>query len=185
MTGTFIQRAAYRVRQFGWAVAAWWRRPSVAELEAARSVLPEAGWRVFSEMPAVDQTHALKVWADLRAAGYDDPALAQAALLHDAAKRSGGVTLLHRVAVVLIKAFAPERWNQLRALPEPPRRSLLYPLWAHANHPLTGARLAEQAGCHPQAVELIRWHQDPLPPAAQRTAQDRLLAALQKADDDN
>jgi len=185
MTETFLQRAAYRVRQFGWAVAAWWQRPATDELEAARRVLPEGGWRVFTAMPAADQTHALKVWADLRGAGYDDPALAQAALLHDAAKRPGGVTLIHRVAVVLIKAFAPGRWSKLKAQPEPPRRSLLYPLWAHANHPLTGARLAGQVGCHPQAVDLIRRHQDPLPPAAQWTAQDRLLAALQKADDDN
>lgn len=185
MTETFFQRAAYRVRQFGWAVTAQWQRPTADELEAAASVLPEAGWRVFTEMPAADQTHALKVWADLRAAGYDDPALAQAALLHDAAKRSGGVTLIHRVAVVLIKAFAPGQWTKLKAQPEPPRRSLRYPLWAHANHPLTGAQLAAEAGCCAEAVELIRRHQDPLPSAGQRTEQDRLLAALQKADDDN
>jgi hypothetical protein len=38
---------------------------------------------------------------------------------------------------------------------------------------------------HAEAVELIRRHQESLPPKTQRTEQDRLLAALQKADDDN
>jgi hypothetical protein len=136
-------------------------------------------------MPVVDQNHALKVLKDLRSAGYDDRALAQAALLHDAAKRAGGVTLFHRVAVVLIKAFAPRRWERLKTRPEPKRRSLVYPLWAHANHSATGARLAASAGCLPDAVDLIRRHQDPLPPAGERSRQDALLAALQKADDDN
>jgi hypothetical protein len=186
MTGeTFLQRAAYRVKQFGWAAGAWWRRPNPQQVEAAHRYLPEGGWPIFQRMPAVDQTHALKVLAAVHAAGFNDPALAQAALLHDAAKWQGGVTLTHRVAVVLIKAFAPARWEQLKAASEPPRRSLIYPLWAHANHPTTGARLAESAGCLPEAVDLILHHQDQLPPEDQRSERDALLAALQKADDDN
>ncbi len=136
-------------------------------------------------MPRSDQVHALKVWAALRGAGYDDPALAQAALLHDAAKHLGGVTLFHRVAVVLIKAFAPGAWQRIKQSPEPPRRSLRYPLWAHANHPTTGARLAADAGCVAQAVSLIRRHQDAVPPGVDHTREDDLLFALQRADDDN
>ena len=184
MGGAF-RRWTYRVKQFAWAVSAQWRKPTPAALNAARVTLPDAGWRMFRQMPAADQTHALKVLADLRSAGYDDRALAQAALLHDVAKRSGGVTLLHRVAVVLLKAFAPRTWMRIKARPEPARNSLVYPLWAHANHPATGAAQAAAAGCLPDAVDLIRRHQDPLPPADQRPPQDARLAALQKADDDN
>lgn len=186
MADTFFQRATYRVKQFAWAVAAWWDRPTQEQLASAHRWLPESCWLIFLRMPAVDQTHALKVLEAVQAAGFSDPALAQAALLHDAAKRLGGVTLFHRVAVVLIKAFARERWERLKTAAAPSRNNaLLYPLWAHANHPLTGAQLAAECGCCAEAVELIRRHQDPLPPDAQRTEQDRLLAALQKADDDN
>jgi hypothetical protein len=185
MAVTFTGRVAYRVKQFAWAVAAWWDKPNAQQLELARPWLPEAGWLIFQRMPPVDQTHALKVLDAVQTAGYGDPALAQAALLHDAAKRMGGVTIAHRVAVVLIKALAPTRWERLKAGPAPAQASPLYPLWAHANHPLTGAGLAQQAGCFAEAVELIRRHQDPLPPESRRTRQDELLAALQKADDDN
>jgi hypothetical protein len=178
-------RAWYRVKQFGWAVAASWRKPAPQELDVAHRYLPEAGWLVFLRMPAVDQAHALKVLEAVRATGYDDLALAQAALLHDAAKRLGGVTIMHRVAVVLIKAFARGQWERLKVRPAPAQGNPLYPLWAHANHPLTGAQLAGQVGCCDEAVDLIRRHQDPLPPPDKRTEQDVLLAALQKADDDN
>ena len=185
MAATFSRRAAYRVRQFVWALTAWWDRPTAEQLEAARRWLPEAGGLIFLRMPAVDQTHALKVLQAVQAAGFREPALAQAALLHDAAKRLGGVTLFHRVAVVLIKAFAPGQWERLKTRPAPSRRNLLYPLWAHANHPRTGAQLAAEAGCSADAVELIRRHQDPLPPEPHGAELDRLLAALQKADDDH
>ena len=97
----------------------------------------------------------------------------------------GGVTLFHRVAVVLIKAFAPGAWKRLKSAPEPRRRDLRYPLWAHANHPATGAQLAAGVGCLPRAVSLIRRHQESLPQSAARSQEDTLLLALQRADDDN
>jgi hypothetical protein len=117
--------------------------------------------------------------------GDDDPSLAQAALLHDVAKHLGGVTLLHRVAVVLIKALAPAAWQRLKTSPEPSRRNLRYPLWAHANHPATSAQLAATAGCKPLAVSLIRRHQETLLPVTSRSGEDALLLVLQRADDDN
>jgi hypothetical protein len=181
----FWKRAAYRVRQFRQALQARWRGPDERELAQARRVLPDRGWRLFRGMPRSDQVHATKVWAALKAGGLDDPGLAQAALLHDVAKHLGGVTLLHRVAVVLIKAFAPGAWRRLKTAPEPARRNLLYPLWAHANHPATSARLAADAGCRPEAVSLIRRHQDNVPPSETHTREDALLLALQRADDDN
>lgn len=178
-------RPAYRVRQFGQALRSHWRGPDAQALDDARQILPDAGWRLFQDMPRSDQVHALKVWAAVRALGLDEPALAQAALLHDVAKHLGGVTLLHRVAVVLIKAFAPGAWHRLKTSPQPARRDLRYPLWAHANHPATGAQLAADAGCLPLAVTLIRRHQDSVQASQPRLHEDALLLALQKADDDN
>jgi hypothetical protein len=185
MAAGFGKRAAYRVRQFGQALQARCRGPDERELALARRALPDRGWRLFRDMPRSDQVHAIKVWTAIKAAGQDDPALAQAALLHDVAKHLGGVTLLHRVLVVLIKAFAPAAWRRLKASPEPSRRNLRYPLWAHANHPATSARLAADAGCRPGAVDLIRRHQDSMLPGETHTREDALLLALQRADDDN
>ncbi len=185
MKAGFAQRAVYRVRQFVQAVRARWRGLDERELNQARRALPDAGWRLFRGMPKSDQVHSLKVWAALKAAGYDDAALAQAALLHDVAKHLGGVKLFHRVAVVLLKAFAPQVWKRLKAAPEPARRDLRYPLWAHANHPATGARIAASAGCLPQAVSLIRRHQEHLATGVSMSNEDALLLALQRADDDN
>jgi hypothetical protein len=185
MTAEFGRRAAYRIRQFGQALHARWRGPDSRDLAQVRRVLPGAGWRLFREMPRSDQVHALKVWAAVQLAGVEDLAVAQAALLHDVSKHLGGVTLLHRVAVVLIKAFAPAAWQRLKTSPEPSRRSLGYPLWAHANHPATSARLAATAGCKPLAVNLIRRHQETLPRAETPSSEDGLLLVLQRADDDN
>lgn len=185
MSAGFVKRAVYRVRQFAQAVRSRWDGPDQRELAQARRALPDAGWRLFRGMPRADQVHALKVWTAVKAAGLDDPALAQAALLHDVAKHLGGVTLFHRVAVVLIKAFAPGVWRRLKNSPAPPRRDLRYPLWTHANHPATSAQLAAQIGCAPLAVSLIRRHQEALPVSAPQSHEDRLLLALQRADDDN
>lgn len=185
MAAGLWKRAAYRVRQFGQALKARWCGPDEFELAEMRRVLPDAGWRLFRSMPRSDQVHAIKVWTAIKAAGLDDPALAQAALLHDVAKHIGGVTLLHKVAVVLIKAFAPAAWRRLKTAPEPSRRSFCYPLWAHANHPETSARLAAGAGCLQEAVSLIRRHQESVPSGEMQTREDSLLLALQRADDDN
>jgi len=179
------RRAAYRVQQFGRALLATMRGPDQAELVEARRWLPPPSWQLFAEMPRAEQRHALNVWRSLKSAGHEHPALAQAALLHDVAKYRGGVTLFHRVAVVLIKAFAPRTWQGLKELAEPPRTDLRYPLWAHANHPAGSAALAAAAGCSPEAVDLIRRHQEVLAPSQSHTPAETLLAALQAADDEN
>ncbi len=185
MSAALSRRAAYRVQQFGRALLAAWRGPNQEELEQARRLLPQAGWQLFAKMPRAEQKHALNVWRSLKSAGYEQPELAQAALLHDAAKYRGGVTLFHRVVVVLIKAFARRTWQHLKVLAEPLRTDLRYPLWAHANHPAGSAALAAAAGCSPQAVDLIRRHQEVLATSPSHTPAQTLLAALQAADDDN
>jgi len=132
----------------------------------------------------------------------------QAALLHDAAKSSGGVTLFHRVAVVLLKVARPDWAARLAQAPAPARSDLQYPFWVLANHPHLGAEMAAAAGCDALAVTLIRRHQETgggaeeqgsrgtgersgasisqsQGPAPGQPLVYRLLAALQAADDDN
>lgn len=180
-----IARIGYRVRQFLRALTASLRPLTAADLAEARAHLPQVAWPIFAAMSHADQRHSLGVARALRAAGHDHPALLQAALLHDGAKRAAGVQLWHRVATVLLKAFAPATLAHGAAWPAPARRSWCYPLWAYVNHPRLGAELAAAAGCDPLAVALIARHQErgtafPGDPLAQK-----LLTALQAADDDN
>jgi len=203
---TWLRRVVYRVRQFVSAVVAYVRPLAADERAQARAWLPESAWPLFDAMPRNDQRHSLNVLRSLRAADHDDPALLQAALLHDVAKSAGGVTLFHRVAVVLLKIARPDWAARMAQTQAPACGSLRYPFWAHANHPRLGAEMAAAAGCDPLAVALIRRHQEmgrgaremgrrgdgerhgastPELQNSGQTSADRLLAALQAADDDN
>jgi hypothetical protein len=180
-----IRRAPYRVWQFVRAVQAHLTPLSEAERAETQAILPERAWSLFDVMPASDRRHSLSVLHALQAKGYDDPALLQAALLHDCAKHEGGIRLWHRVAIVLVKAFQPEwpaRWENV---PPPQRGGWRYPFWVHANHPALGAELAAAAGCDPMAVALVRRHQERPSKTAGDSLTGRLVAALQAADDDN
>ncbi len=184
------RRAAYRVRQFFRAVGACLAPLDEAERAEVYAVLPERARPLFDAMPRNDQRHGLEVLRALRLRGYGEAAaqpmaaLLQAALLHDAAKAEGGITLLHRVAIVLLKAFRPHWLAGWRGRAAPPHGDLRYPFWMHVNHPALGAQLAAEAGCPPQTVNLIRRHQDPIVATGERSG-DNDLAALQAADDDN
>ena len=159
--------------------------------------------RLFGRMSPNDQRHALAVAHTLQRAGYDQPALLQAALLHDVAK-SMGQPILHRVLIVLLKAFWPAGLQRLSepvsTLPGTGQQMasegssfILHPSaftnWRrpfviHAQHPAIGAAWTEEAGCEPLAVRLIARHQETLKgePAGE---EEKLLAALQWADDLN
>ncbi|MCU0502730.1 MAG: hypothetical protein MUC51_13375 [Anaerolineae bacterium] len=161
------RRPLYRSRQFFQALGAGLSPLTLEERDLAGEHLPRSARDLFDAMSRADQRHSLKVAAALHAAGYDHPALLQAALLHDCAKREGGVRLWHR------------------AQPAPARADWRYPMWAHLHHPERGAELAAAAGCDPLAVTLIGRHQEPSAAHAGDPSLDELLAALQAADDDN
>jgi len=186
---TWLHRAVYRVRQFGSALATRGRPLAEVERVEVRAWLPTAAWPLFDAMPRNDQHHSLNVLCALRASGHAEPALMQAALLHDVAKSTGGVTLFHRIAVVLLKTGRTDWAARLTQTPAPTRGALCYPFWVHANHPGLGAGMAAAAGCDPLAVTLIRRHQETerstLNVGTLNVPTDRLLAALQAADDDN
>ncbi len=177
-----LRRAAYRVGQFLRVLAASARPLTPEERARARSHLPPTAWPLFAAMSRADQRHGLAVLAALQAVGQVDPALAQAALLHDCAKRAGGVRIWHRVAKVLLKAFCPTLLRRWTADPAPRPGMWRYGLWAYVHHPALGAELAAAAGCDPMAVALIRWHEERAGVAAPAIV--ARLQALQAADDD-
>jgi len=177
-------RPRYRVHQFLQAAAAWLTPPSAVELATARCCLPAAAWEMFRALPRSDQHHGLQVLRALTAAGHRHVALCQAALLHDCAKHAGGLRLWHWAAVVLLAAVRPAYLAGLAGAAEPSAGDWRRPFWVHANHAQQGAELAAAAGCDPCAVELIRRHQDRPAPTGDPSF-DKLLAALQAADDDH
>lgn len=171
------KRVRYRVEQFFRALTA---RVSDEEVRrATRALTPEAR-SLFRRQATQDQRHALAVYHALRQAGHEDPHLLAAALLHDAGKAAARLSVVHRSIIVLLGRFAPSLLTRLsQGEPEGCNR----PFVIHARHSEIGARWAEEAGCSPLAVALIRRHEEG--PADGLTEEDRLLAALQAADDAN
>lgn len=191
--------ALYRSYQFFAALKAYlpaWagglsRQLAAEDRDLLHAILPaEPQQRLFARMSANDQRHGLAVARTLQQAGYRQPALLQAALLHDVAK-SLGQPILHRVLIVLLEAFWPAALTRLSGERETPtpqmaqveawlaETSLLRrPFMIHAYHPVIGAAWAEAAGCEAVAVELILRHQE-------KIKDEPLLAALQWADNLN
>jgi len=173
-----FSQARYRTEQFFAAL-----RPVVSadDLRLASRVLGDSSpaMALFLQMSRTDQQHALAVLRTLLGWGVDDPALQQAALLHDVGK-SLGQPLPHRVIIVLLGKFLPGALNRLANAP------LTCPTWrrpfvVHARHPQIGAELAAAAGCNPSVVTLIRTHQQP-PATAPSTSLETLHRYLYQAD---
>jgi hypothetical protein len=141
---------AYRVRQF---VDAFMVRASEEEESEVRRLLSGPQWELFQGMRAPAQRHALKVYRALRDKGWQDRELLVAALLHDVGK--GRVTLLHRVAIVLLEAFWPALLGWLASSSTGRWRLGFH---QHMHHAERGAQLAQEAGSSPQTVALIRAH---------------------------
>ena len=167
----------YRARQFFQALTA---RVSDEELrEVAQALHPEA-LSLFRSMAIQDQRHGLDVYHALYQQGRRNPHLLAAALLHDSGKAAAPLPPWQRAVILLLERFAP------RLLARLSRGRLCgwrRPFVVHAWHPEIGAHLAEEAGCTPLTVALIRRHQ--AHPESYRTEEDNLLAALQAADDVN
>jgi hypothetical protein len=139
----------HRVGQF---VAHVRARVTPDEERWVSSVLPSDAVALFAAMPVADRRHALDVADRLLAAGRDDRDLLAAALLHDAAK-GHRMRLWHRVAGVLLEAFAP---SLLRRLGDPDPTSWRHPFHLYLHHGPMSAELAELAGCSPRVAAFIR-----------------------------
>jgi putative nucleotidyltransferase with HDIG domain len=169
-------RLRYRAGQFWHAVTA--PREGV-ETRALQPYLSPAQIVLFRRLQPFEQIHALQVLNRLKEAGLDDPDLLTAALLHDIGKILSPLSIWERVEIVLSQRLFPravQEWGNGQA------RGLRHPFVVAEHHPAWGAGLAAQAGASAQVVSLINRHHDALvqPPAS---ATDRLLAALQHADD--
>jgi len=139
---------------------------------------------LFRRMSAAEQAHALAVLRTLQveqATGVET-ALVQAALLHDVGKTGGRIRLWHRVARVLSQALHPA-WLDRLALDEP--RSWRYPFFVLLHHAERGADLSAEAGADAVAVALIRAHHTEPARSGLDAAGQALLAALERADEQN
>ncbi len=175
----------YRVGQFLRALTA---RVSEDEVEQAIRILTPEARALFRCQAAQDQRHALVVYHALRQAGHTNPQLLAAALLHDVGKAAARLPAWQRAVIVLLEHFAPCLLARL-SQGEPRGCALSLskgwsrPFVVHARHPEVGSRWAQEAGCTPLTVALIRRHQDGL--TGRQTEEDQLLAALQAADNLN
>ena len=129
------------------------------ERDAVAAWLSPAQLAVFDAMHVADRRHGLDVVWALRAGGVDDPEVLLAGLLHDAGKGHTGLVarIVHSLGQARM-AWVDRAVGRLPAM----RRSLDL-LRDHAE---TSARLAEEAGCSPRTVELIRWQDAPRDPEA-------------------
>jgi hypothetical protein len=195
-----MHSALYRVYQFFVALKAYlppWAggvsgQTTIEDETWLRTILStQAQQQLFARMAPNDQRHGLAVARTLQQAGHGQPALLQAALLHDVAK-SLGQPIPHRVLIVLLEVFWPAGLSRLAGQVEGQgpqmsqveaqlrRQSWRRPFVIHAYHPLIGAAWAEAAGCEAGAVTLIRKHQEKL--EGRLAPEQDLLALLQWAD---
>ena len=161
--------STHRIGQF---VAHVRARVAAAEEADARRILGPEAWPLFAAMPVADRRHALDVVGRLRTAGWEDPDLLRAALLHDAAK-GHRMRLWHRVAGVLLEAVAP---RLLARLASDDWRSWRHPFHLYLHHERLSADLAEAAGCSSRTVAFLRG-------TASGPGDVQLAHALEMADD--
>jgi hypothetical protein len=174
-----VNQVIYRARQFFDSLMV---RLDGDELCQAQAYLLPAAWLLFQRMSAADQRHSLAVMRALQRAGFAQPPLLTAALLHDVGKGAARLTPIHRILVVLLDRFWPAAMDWLACEGETSTRSAWrWPFIVQRRHAELGARWAAQAGCDAVSVALIRRHHEPLetPP---RDEVEQLLAWLQQAD---
>lgn len=178
---SFPVRAFWRMRQFVRGVSA---HVNADEMLVVSRILPKAALCRFCQMPLDAQRHSLDVLYTLQRAGYDDPDLSTAALLHDVGKVAGDVAGIAlspwlRGPLVLLDALAPAKMNELAS--DNPASGWRYLLHVHHSHPAIGAAWAEEDGCSELACWLIANHQiAPHHPAT--THRDELHTLLYWAD---
>jgi len=172
-------RTGYRARQFWQALRS---APGATDHKLVNQVLSPALAALFYQMQPSEQAHSVRVLRSLLSQGETSHDLQVAALLHDAGKARCPLRLWERVEIVLAQALFPRqvaRWGE--GDPQGWRR----PFVAARRHPEWGAQMAAEAGASPLTANLIRRHQDLLPPDPTHLPEDTFLLRLQQFDDHN
>lgn len=177
-------RIFWRIRQFVRGVMA---HVDASEMLVVARYLPKAALCRFCHMPLDGQRHSLNLLYTLQQAGWDDPDLAAAALLHDVGKVAGndaGIPLSPwlRGPLVLLEALAPGKVADLATAD--PAAGWRYLLHIHREHPAIGAAWAAEDGCSELTCWLIAHHQDK-PNDKPTQKREELLSLLQWADSRN
>lgn len=149
---------------------------------AARYLTP-AQIALFRRLRRGEQLHSLNVLRGvLLQADETPPALAVAALLHDAGKSRYPLRLWQKTIAVLVRAGAPPLFRRLSA--GDPQKWWARPFVVYVRHPAWSAELLAEAGADDAAIWLAAHHQDE---AAQWRDHELfpLLKRLQAADDTN
>jgi hypothetical protein len=142
------------------------------------AALSKAENNLFDRFAHADQQHSYRVLRLLRDAGYNNPDLLAAAVLHDIGKTCYPLSVWDRILIVLAEKFVPARvakWGN--GSPDSWKR----PFVVRSHHPMWGADMAAAAGSSPGTVDLIRRHQDKID--LEREEEDVWLTRLQWADD--
>lgn len=173
-----LVRVAYRIRQYWWT---FFSAPNETDLALVRATLSPPLQALFLRMTPDEQAHAVRVCRRLLTEGHTEPALLQAALLHDVGKAGcAPLRSWERALIVMCKALCPRavsHWGEGK--PQGWRRPFVVAL----QHPLWGAREAQRAGASPEVTALIRYHQDDVFSLPPQSPVVRFLVVLQAADD--
>ncbi len=170
-------RSIYRARQFFGGLFA---HVTESDLREADRSLPPKGQVWFRSLPRDLQWHGLRVMRDLKRMNIDQSEVLAAALLHDAGKAAGPSGSIGRAISVLAKKFAPKRVARYSTIDWRSARGLDRLLAVAQQHPQIAAERAQECGCAPITIDLIRQHQDRSNPN-----NDPLLIAFQAVDDRN
>jgi hypothetical protein len=172
-----MARPFYRLKQAWFALSAPLRPVDMAAVEGVLS--PEL-CALFRRMRRSEQQHSIRVMRTLCQRGHNDPALLTAALLHDVGKSRYAFGFGGRVAVVAVKRLAPRLYHTLSHAPP---QGVARPFAISQQHPAWSAEDMHAAGASELACWLARHHAEPV--GTPYTSRERLLAALQAADDVN
>lgn len=170
-------RSIYRIRQFFGGLFA---RVTESDLREADRSLPPQAQLWFRSLPRDLQWHGLQVMRGLERSGLDRSDVLAAALLHDAGKAAGPSGSIGRALVVLAKKFAPKWFDHYRSIDWRSTHGFDRLMAVAWQHPQIAAGRAQDCGCDPITIDLIRRHQD-----RSSVNNDPLLIAFQEMDDRN
>ena len=171
-----MRRIFYRVEQFR---QSFFDAPGHEGVQRAQENLDPALFDLFGKMLPFEQAHALRVFDRLQEQGFSQPDLLAAGLLHDVGKTLYPLRPWERGLGVLAKKFFPRRIQQWgKGKPGGLRSGIV----VGEQHAHWGAQMAQKAGASVTVVQLIEFHQSPIPSHLSEEVQE-LLKVLQSVDE--